>query len=131
MNFAPAQPPRRRGLTQDGAIVPMINVVFLLLIFFLMTAQITAPDPMEITPPAANATPTDPLPGTLFVAADGRLAYGGAEGAAALAALAGHPADQPLNIRADAALPAAELARLLPQITGAGITDIRLITVQP
>ncbi len=131
MNFGPAQPPRRRGLTQDGAIVPMINVVFLLLIFFLMTAQITPPDPFTITPPAATAVPADTAAATLFISADGALSYGGAADAVALALLASHPADHPLHVRADAALGAAELARLLPQIAGAGIETIRLITVTP
>lgn len=46
MDFAP---PKRRPRAES--IVPMINVVFLLLIFFLMTAQIAPPDPFEVAPP--------------------------------------------------------------------------------
>ncbi|NHX27772.1 biopolymer transporter ExbD, partial [Escherichia coli] len=44
----PQHPRRDRGEN----IVPMINVVFLLLIFFLMTAQIGPPAPIDVTPPA-------------------------------------------------------------------------------
>jgi biopolymer transport protein ExbD len=128
MNFAT---PRPRRAAQDRAIVPMINVVFLLLIFFLMTASLTPPPPLEITPPTAQADPTDPQPGTLYIAADGTLAYGGTTGPAALDALAASRPEGALPILADADLPAAELARLLPQLSAAGITDIRLVTVQP
>ena len=50
MEFAPASRPH----TPRESVVPMINVVFLLLIFFLMTAQITAPTPVEVTPPSVT-----------------------------------------------------------------------------
>ena len=59
-------PPRRKP---PESIVPMINVVFLLLIFFLMTAQIAPPDPFEINPPD-SAQAGDPAEGgqvTCFV----------------------------------------------------------------
>lgn len=128
MNFAP---PRKPRMAQDRAIVPMINVVFLLLVFFLMTASLTPPPPLEITAPTATAQQIDPQPGTLHIGADGMLAYGGAMGDAARAALAADPPDGALPILADAAYPAADLARLLPELTALGITDIRLITVQP
>lgn len=109
----------------------MINVVFLLLIFFLMTASLVTPPPLEITPPEAQADIADPRPGTLFVAADGTLAFGGVTGAAALGLLAETAGDEPLPIMADAAYPAAELARLLPQLSAIGIEDVRLMTVRP
>lgn len=127
MNFAT---PRPRRAAQDRAIVPMINVVFLLLIFFLMTASLTPPPPLEITPPTAEAPPTDPQPGTLYIAADGTLAFGGTTGPAALDTLAASRPET-LPILADAGLPAADLARLLPQLAAVGVTDIRLVTVQP
>ena len=128
MIFAAPRPPRRM---QDRAIVPMINVVFLLLIFFLMTASLSPPPPIDVTPPAARSEPADPRPGTLYIAADGTLVFAGATGPAALAAVASAPRDGALPVLADAALPAAELARLLPRLAEAGVTDLRLVTVQP
>jgi biopolymer transport protein ExbD len=125
--FAPRQAPRG---AQDRAIVPMINVVFLLLIFFLMTASLAPPPPLDIAPPVAEAPRTEPEPGTLYIAADGTLAYGGQTGDAALALLAEAPPET-LPVLADAAYPAADLARLLPQLAAAGVQAIRLVTVQP
>ena len=53
MDFAPRRPAR----PARENIVPMINVVFLLLVFFVMTAQIAPPDPFDIAPPEAGDAP--------------------------------------------------------------------------
>ncbi|KEJ95680.1 hypothetical protein SUH3_19405 [Pseudosulfitobacter pseudonitzschiae] len=122
MDFSPVTPPRRAAEN----IVPMINVVFLLLIFFLMSAQIAPPDPIDVTVPdsTSEAAPLDP--NALYVGADGTLAYAGVTGDAALAALSGHVGVLPL--RADAALPAAKLVALLPKLAAAGVDGVELIT---
>lgn len=122
----PAPKPRA---SQDRAIVPMINVVFLLLIFFLMSATLAPPDPFEVTPPTADGPQTDSQPGTLYISASGELAFNEARDAAIWPLLATYT--DPLPIRADAAWPAAELAALLPRLAEVGITDIRLLTVSP
>ncbi|SEF76609.1 ExbD/TolR family protein [Jhaorihella thermophila] len=120
--------PRLR--TRSENIVPMINVVFLLLIFFLMTAQIAPPDPFEITPPAADggdaARTGTPV---LLIGADGALAFGDARGDAVFDALSALDRAAPLLIRADEALPARDLAALLPRLAGMGFADLSLATV--
>lgn len=128
MQLAPARP--RRQVRE--AIVPMINVVFLLLIFFVMTATLTPPAPFEVLPPTATDTGTQPDPETpLFVAADGAMAYGTARGAFVFKALAGRSSRRPLTLRADAQLEGAVLAQLLVQLARAGITSVELVTVVP
>ena len=127
MDFLPPRPRPRRE-----AILPMINVVFLLLIFFLMTAQIAPPPPFDISPPeaASDATPdaAGAAPRTLWLDATGALMHDDLTGDAALAMLAA--GDGPVLIRADAALPAADLARLMRRLTALGISDLRLATLQ-
>lgn len=128
MKFAPPRPGRTQ---QDRAIVPMINVVFLLLIFFLMTASLTPSAPFDIDLALAEGTPADQDPEALYIAADGQLGFGAARGEAVFAALAAREADTPLGVWADAALPAAELAALLPRLAASGVADVRLRTLQP
>lgn len=123
MDFAPL--PRRRP---KEAIVPMINVVFLLLIFFLISAQITPPAPFEVTLPDATggtaAVPAD----TLHIDADGQLAFNASRGEAVYDALAARATpDAALLIRADAALDAAILARLLPELAARGVSAVELL----
>ncbi|WP_322893449.1 MULTISPECIES: biopolymer transporter ExbD [unclassified Yoonia] len=122
--------PARR--TPPESIVPMINVVFLLLIFFLMTAQITPPDPVEVTPPVAAVE--DPAAGelTLFIGADGYAAYDDARGDAAVQAVLAQAANQPaLIIKADAGAPATAVAALLPKLAAGGFADVALVTGAP
>jgi biopolymer transport protein ExbD len=112
------------------SIVPMINVVFLLLIFFLMTAQIAPPDPFDLTLPEALEDSEIDGATVLWLAADGTPAMGGARGDAAWAALAAMPKETTLTIRADRTLPGVELARLMQRLAGLGLRDIEL-AVQP
>ena len=125
--FRLAQPAPRRVREN---VVPMINVVFLLLIFFLMTAQIAPPEPIALTPPEAEAGERPGAERALHVGADGTLAYGDARGDAALDAVSRRDQDTPLRLRADAELPAEELAALLPRLAQAGIDRIALVTVR-
>ena len=126
MDFSSPKPRRR-----SEPALPMINVVFLLLIFFLMSAQIVTPPPFELTPPssAAGVQPTDDL--RLQIASDGRLALNGVEGDAVWAELAAveAPSGKTVLIRADAELPAAELARVLAQVAAFGFERVQLASV--
>ncbi|MBY6057969.1 biopolymer transporter ExbD [Leisingera daeponensis] len=122
-------PPRR---PRGESIVPMINVVFLLLIFFLMTSRLAQPDPFDVTPPdAASETAPEAEP-VLYIGADGRMHFDGAEGEAALARLAAASAGHPgLQLRADARLEAKILARILRQLAEAGLARAELVVRQP
>ncbi|MDK3019819.1 biopolymer transporter ExbD [Pseudodonghicola sp. IC7] len=137
MSFA--DPPRK---PPAESIVPMINVVFLLLIFFLMTAQIAPPEPIAVEPPEASSEQTAEAELTLYLGPDGTLAYRETEGEqAVLQALELARIDlcgdggcegtevPPLILRADGKTPAAGIARLLPQLAAIGFSDVQLVTV--
>lgn len=119
-------PPVRKRL---DSIVPMINVVFLLLIFFLMSATIAPQPPFDLNLPESRAAASGERADTLYLDAGGLAAYGGATGDAAFQLLARRPGDQPLEIRADAALAANALAAILPRLAALGVRETRLITV--
>jgi len=118
----PPQRPRREGT------VPMINVVFLLLIFFLMTASITPPAPFAVRPPEAQATVSLGQADTLYLGADGSLAFGEARDEAVFGALGRRDMAAPrLVLRADRAVPAAEAAALLVRLGRAGVGAVDLV----
>ncbi|GHH02998.1 ExbD/TolR family protein [Pseudodonghicola xiamenensis] len=137
MNFA--DPPRKAPME---SIVPMINVVFLLLIFFLMTAEIAPPEPIPVEPPQASSEDQAEATLTLYLSPEATLAFRDAEGEdAVMAALelarielcgdggcAGADVP-PLVLRADGQAPALEIAKLLPRLAGLGFTDVQLVTV--
>ncbi|MBF53764.1 MAG: biopolymer transporter ExbD [Confluentimicrobium sp.] len=129
-------PDAARAPTREST-VPMINIVFLLLIFFLITAQIAPPAPFAVTPPAASsaAAENSDAPLILHLDAAGTPGFvspdGPANGDAALAALAAARAacaDCTLTLRADRAAPARTLAALLPRLTAMGFAQVDLAT---
>lgn len=112
-------------------IVPMINVVFLLLIFFLMTATIAPPDPFEVGLPASSSEATAETDQALYVNAAGDFAFAGKQGEDAFAALraagVGQQDAPPLIIRADRNVPGAKIAALLKRLLALGITSSQLV----
>lgn len=127
-------PPRK---PKAEAIVPMINVVFLLLVFFLMTAQIAPPEPFQVLLPAAEQDTAVEGQVALYVNAEGLVGYqdlrGEAAITAAIAALAEGDADtpDPLLLRADAGVEAVSIAKLMTELSKAGARDVTLVTAAP
>lgn len=114
---------------------PLIDVVFLLLIFFMLVGTFMPPEPGKINPPASESGVT-PVGSNLvvFLAADGRLAFEGRElGRRALARILAQRmaegAEPTVQLKADAARPAHEVITVLDTLRGAGIGDLVLLTV--
>ena len=135
-------PPRK---SPPETLLPMINVVFLLLIFFLISARMTPPEPFPVTPPQSQVQSQAQAVGggdfTLYLAADGRIGYAGALGDAALATLAADrdrycagqdctAAPPRLSLRADAAVAAQAVAALLPRLGHLGFGRVDLVAAQ-
>ena len=114
---------RKPRATRQDDIVPMINVAFLLLIFFLMSAVIAPPAPVDIAAPSASEAPATVEGTRFYVTKGGELV--GADGLViqSLSEFAG----QPVTISADASLPASRFVRVVEDLRIAGITEVHLI----
>jgi len=122
-------PPKPRPRAES--IVPMINVVFLLLIFFLMTAHIAPPDPFEVVLPTAAPEEKARGPVTLYFSAEGVAGFQDKRGNDAIAAVQqaiSEAGETGLLLRADAGVEATKLATLIRQLKEAGMTEITLLT---
>lgn len=64
----------------DEPMIPLVNVVFLLLIFFVLTGTLTPPDPLAVLPPesSSGASVTHDAV-VVLLSADGRVAVHGEE----------------------------------------------------
>ena len=70
------QPPRPKS--DDERILPLINVVFLLLIFFMLAGKLATINPIEVTPPRSTSEGAlDTRELVIVIGANGDLAFDG------------------------------------------------------
>ena len=127
-------PPRPRN--DEERILPLINVVFLLLIFFMLAGELSAHDPFDIQPPTSSSTtPAESRDIVLQLAADGRMALDGEEIAEAdlvpaIRGISDHLASADLFLKSDASIEAVHVVEIMEKLRGAGVTKLRLLTVE-
>ena len=135
--------PRPRTATDD-ALIPLINVVFLMLIFFMIAGQISAPEALSIEPPISQqGRLTQPERILLLMDAQGRVALDGeilpasalpdrlaARLASAGAGNAAAGAGSGITLKADAAVTQGQLRELLAELHALGIERLRLLSQQ-
>ncbi|MBE1282859.1 MAG: biopolymer transporter ExbD [Rhodobacteraceae bacterium] len=121
--------PRKRPAQES--IVPMINVVFLLLIFFLMTSQIAPPDPVDVTAPHSVSGGEPEAEARLFLSTDGMLYFGEATGDSVLQALkADKREEERLLLTADKGVEAQRIAQVLRALAALGVPHVELVVSQ-
>ena len=126
-------PPRPRS--DDERILPLINVVFLLLIFFMLAGQLAALDPVQVDPPrSASQGEVGPHDLVIMLAADGRLALDDTliDAAALGPALAARLADTPpvqVWLKADGQADSTRVIALMETLREAGVARLKLLTV--
>ncbi len=124
MNFAAQRRPRR-----SENVVPLINVVFLLLIFFMLTSTLRPPEATFVSLPTATGEDTgDPERDVPVLALDatGRVVWDGQ--ILSVAELQEVSAAEGLEIRADRDVPARVLLPLLERLDEAGVPHVELVT---
>lgn len=121
----------RKTSSSDDNLIPLINIVFLLLIFFMVAGQMKAPLAADIKLPSANTELTAERDIRLELSSSGELfADGQAISTEQLPALLAGPGDTGIRVLllADRDTTAATLDPLLSVLRTAGIVNIRLLT---
>ncbi|MEL6219907.1 MAG: biopolymer transporter ExbD [Pseudomonadota bacterium] len=138
MQWAPGRVRRhRKRIHDEDRILPLINIVFLLLIFFMAVGRLSATDPFRIDPPESHSTGA-PATGPLLIAvgAEGQLALNGdvLDEATLLARVAsgGVSGDGPVpevRIKSDGGAEAVRVVALIERLRQSGVETVRLMTV--
>jgi len=120
----------------DAGVLPLVNVAFLLLVFFLAAATLQSPRQAIIAPPEAiSGERSVPARTELAVDRAGAMWLAGepVEEGALAAALGGLAATGATGIvvRIDRAAEASLLARILAAASVAGFPEVELVTVGP
>ncbi|RLU00621.1 ExbD/TolR family protein [Ketobacter sp.] len=146
---APLLPPRR-STSLDDRLIPLINIVFLLLIFFLIAGQVTQQQNTRIQAPQSVAEPTLRNPQWLLevdakrqlrlngeaVALDALTTHLMAMSGSSRPAVASDPSTRAtpaptrkLAIKLDRSLQAGDMDEVLQAVRSAGALTVTLLTV--
>ncbi len=128
----------KRSSGDDDNMIPLINVVFLMLIFFMIAGQISKSDPLETMPPESvnDQRLSDNESIDLLVSLDGRIYINDqpvteeklTEQLSQRADAAEDINQLTVRIKVDADLPVSELKPLLSRVREAGLVKASLIT---
>jgi biopolymer transport protein ExbD len=118
----------------EANLIPLINVVFLLLIFFMLAGRLAPTELIALAPPRSDSPQSArAAPLVLLVDRTGQISLDGEllDDTTLTARVAEILADGPphIQVKADATLEALRLVDLLEQLRAAGAEDIDLLTL--
>ena len=118
--------PRR---VEKEAIIPMVNVILLLLIFFLMTSSFIIPDPFEIEKPYADSSNKITTEERLNISKTGKVVVSTLDNEDAWLYLEKRT-PQKLLLVTDGRFPAKDLLDISEKLKELGVVEISLLTNQ-
>ena len=124
--------PREKTKRKMESTISLINIVFLMLIFFLVAGQLAPPADKEVDLVETTDAESLPPPDALYARADGTLVFRGQPTDAA-SYLAANPLPEEgpesiLKLAVDRNLDAARLVEIVDELYGAGAPGIRVVT---
>ena len=109
------------------SIIPMVNVIFLLLIFFLMTSSFINPDPFELDKPYADSSNKVSTEERLYISKTGKVFISDKVNENAWRYLEQSTPEKLLLI-ADSSFPAKNLLNISEKLKELGIIELNLLT---
>jgi len=117
-------------------IAPLIDIVFLLLVFFMLTSTFMIPEAVELElPESSSAQVSDITPIVISLNQAGQLALNGErieleQLRVAIEPLIKENADTPITLKSDASTQVQQLLQVMDEIRAAGGADVALATTQ-
>ena len=117
------------GRVKKESIIPMVNVIFLLLIFFLMTSSFIIPDPFELDKPFADSSNKVSTEERLYISKTGKVFISEKVNENAWRYLEQSTPEKLLLI-ADSSFPAKDLLNISEKLKELGVIELNLLTNQ-
>jgi len=117
-------------------IAPLIDIVFLLLVFFMLTSTFMVPEAIELElPESSSASVTDATPIIVSLNQTGQLALNGEsleleQLRQAIKPLIKQNADSAVTLKSDARTQVQQLLKVMDEIRAAGGSNVALATTQ-
>jgi biopolymer transport protein ExbD len=126
--------PDRRPDQTEERILPLINVVFLLLIFFMIAGSLAVTEPFAVDPPESRSEAATEPELLILMGGDARLALDNepvSEEALlnAMRAVLEEDPDIRVTLKADAGLEANHLVRFTQALHDVGVSKLHLMTL--
>jgi len=128
--------PQRRRADDDQRVLPLINVVFLLLIFFMIAGRIAHTDPIKVEPPVSDSEKrTNQRTLKVMLGADGDIRVGGtavplADVTRRLRETLSERGRKIVHLKADSGAEALAVIDVLGRIQAAGAEQVKLLTTK-
>ena len=124
--------PRPKTSARQEGTIALINVVFLMLIFFLVAGTLAPPLDPNVSLAQTHEAEAAPPPDALSVHADGSVYYRGAATTLEDYLAGREPAseDAPVKMLVDRALPAADLISIADRLRQLGAPSVTIITMR-
>ena len=121
---------RRKNSTRREPTIALVNIVFLMLVFFMVAGTLSRPLDSDLRLVRTAELEGRAPPDTLVVHTDGRMAYRGETIASVEAFYAARPEDEREKVRVvpDQALPAQILVNLARDLRAAGASSVVIVT---
>jgi len=113
-------------------IAPLIDVVFLLLVFFMLTSTFMTPEAIDLTlPESSSAVPLEQTPISVVLTAQGKITLNGdtlplQHLRDAVATLVQHDDDRAITLKSDASTSVQQLLEVMDELRAAGASNIAL-----
>ena len=117
------------GREKKESIIPLVNVIFLLLIFFLMTSSFIIPDPFELDKPNTYSSNKVSTEERLYISKTGKVFISDKFNENAWRYLEQSTPEKLLLI-ADSSFPAKDLLNISEKLKELGIIELNLLTNQ-
>jgi biopolymer transport protein ExbD len=116
------------------SVIPLINVIFLLLMFFIVAGTIEVVDTLDVALPMANSgVSKPPVNAVIYLGRDGNVAINSdlvskKDLKTIIKTLFIENPEQKISIKSDAGVPAQTLVMIMNLIEESGGTDVSLVT---
>lgn len=129
-------PPPTEEHRTELSVVPLVNVVFLLLVFFMLAGQISSPEPLDVQPPRSISDQEATEEGVnVLLTRDGQVALehvvvSESELTERVAAILAERPAAAFQVKADARVDAVRMIRIMEGLRAAGVEQLTLLTEQ-
>ncbi|MFT4569818.1 MAG: biopolymer transport protein ExbD [Hyphomicrobiaceae bacterium] len=124
----------RSQISEQISIAPLIDIVFLLLVFFMLTSTFTKPEAIDLTLPSTQTSaPTDEHPIRISLSVDGEVSLNGEivefdQLRPRLIELIGDDVDTAVGLSADAAASVQQMLDVVDEIRAAGGRNLAVVS---